>query len=87
MSIEAMKFARDWIAEKPELRPCSAGKVVSMLTTAIAAAEKVESEKDALLRQALEALELPCDRWNAVQYRIVHDAIKAIRNHLGVKND
>lgn len=67
MSIDAMKFARDWIAEKPELRPCSAGKVVSMLTTAIAAAEKAEpigpitaamlAEKDALLRQALEALE------------------------------
>lgn len=135
MSIEAMKFARDWIAEKPALRPCSAGKVVSMLTTAIAAAEKAApvwvqpdhlekarlapflcrvepqqrddfvscyplppdtaamlAEKDALLRQALEALENGARVRNAeggtkYQPPIEEAAIEAIRNHLGVKND
>lgn len=100
MSIEAMKFARDWIAEKPELRPCSAGKVVSMLTRAIAAAEKAESEKDALLRQSLEALEAVYPYTDQlVDYsstaaewplnRLPENtwaAIEAIRAHLGVES-
>lgn len=38
--------------------------------------------KDALLRQAVEVLELPCDRWNGTQTRIVNAAIAAIRQHL-----
>lgn len=42
MSIEVMKRARDWIAEKPELRTESAGRIVATLCSAIEAAEKVE---------------------------------------------
>jgi hypothetical protein len=34
--IEVMKQARDWIAERPEDRPISAGKMVSILDKAIA---------------------------------------------------
>ena len=36
----------------------------------------------ALLQQALEALSMPCDRWNAVQHQIVSDAIKALNKEL-----
>ena len=42
MSIEAMKQARDWIAERPDLRPISAGKMISIIDRAIEAAEKQE---------------------------------------------
>ena len=35
-----------------------------------------------LLEQALNALLLPCDRWNGVQYRIVKDAAEALLNAL-----
>ncbi len=42
MSIEAMKQARDWIAERPDLRPISAGKMISIIDRAIEQAEKQE---------------------------------------------
>lgn len=36
----------------------------------------------ALLRQALDALRLPCDRWNKQQTRIINDTIAAIEGAL-----
>ena len=39
--------------------------------------EPTDDEIEALIRQMLEALALPCDRWNAPQSRIVREAIKA----------
>jgi len=33
----------------------------------------------AAMKQALEALELPCDRWNATQYEMAKTAITALR--------
>lgn len=37
---KAMELARSWIAERPDLRQCSAGKVVSELTLALAIKEQ-----------------------------------------------
>ena len=37
------------------------------------------------MRLALEALRLPCDRWNGQQTEIVNAAIAALESHLGVK--
>ena len=38
--IQVAEQARDWISEKPELRPCSAGKMVGLLTLAIERAKE-----------------------------------------------
>ena len=38
-------------------------------------------------RQALEALCLPCSRWNGTQSKIVNDAIEALRAALAGGND
>ena len=56
-----------------------------------AAADEIERLRDrvakdeALLRQALEALCLPCDRWNSAQAKIVNAAVAALGERLGEK--
>lgn len=58
-------------------------------STDIAFARDIEAEvrkqDEALIRQMLEALSLPCDRWNGTQSRIVREAINAGRAWLEAK--
>lgn len=40
---------------------------------------EVRKQDEALIRQLVAALSLPCDRWNGTQSRIVREAISAGR--------
>ena len=46
---------------------------------------EVRKDDDALIRQLVAALSLPCDRWNGTQSRIVREAINAGRAWLEAK--
>lgn len=43
---------------------------------------EVRKQDTELIRQLVEALSLPCDRWNGTQSRIVREAISAGRARL-----
>jgi hypothetical protein len=57
---DAATLARNWIAEKPELRPISAGKMCATLDRALAASKPIDS-RDAI-RRALDALDKSIER-------------------------
>jgi len=46
---------------------------------------EVRKQDTELIRQLVEALSLPCDRWNGTQSRIVREAINAGRAWLDGK--
>lgn len=46
---------------------------------------EVRKRDEALIRQMLEALSMPCDRWNATQSVIVRNAIDAANAWLEAK--
>lgn len=57
-----------YAAPKPvEREPLTAGQIEA----------EVRKDDEALIRQMLEALSMPCDRWNATQSVIVRNAIDA----------
>jgi len=47
---------------------------------------EVRKQDTELIRQLVEALSLPCDRWNGTQSRIVREAISAGRARLEGKS-
>jgi hypothetical protein len=60
--------------ELRSIRAYAARCVAAMLASAPQAPQQADRAMQAL-RVAREALALPCDRWNAVQSRIVRDAL------------
>lgn len=73
-----MALSEKWVLEKArELlwNPDYTGFNPIAFTCAIEA--EVRRQDTELIRQMLEALSLPCDRWNATQSRIVREAIAA----------
>lgn len=72
---DAIADRRDWYEFDPS---AWCPKAAALIRTQHADLER----KDALLRQALEALCLPCDRWNKGQSEIVNAAISAAQQEL-----
>lgn len=61
--------------------PCAvAGSYVHTFARAVEA--EVRARDEALIRQLVDALCMPCDRWNGTQARIVNAAIAAARARL-----
>lgn len=58
------------------------GKADAYIPAARAIEAEVRKDDEALIRQLVAALSLPCDRWNGTQSRIVREAISAGRARL-----
>ena len=55
---EALKLARDWIAERPADRPVSAGKMISIIDRALAQPDAFEQGKQEGMKQERALWEL-----------------------------
>ena len=75
---DACFVAAGLLPSEAALERQAVGQAAALLRTQHEAIER----KDALLKQALDALCMPCDRWNKTQSQIIRGVVDAITKEL-----